>query len=87
LLEQQTIGIFKHDEYTHETIQSNGILYPTKSIEGGREKRFARDVQHYYYVVRFLCSDHTKHKSWTNVCVTSVHYLWYSAGQKSSTSI
>lgn len=40
-----------------------GILYPTKSIEGGREKGFARDMQRHYYVVRFLCSDHTKYKS------------------------
>jgi hypothetical protein len=39
LLERQTIGIFKHDEYTHETIQSNGILYPTKSIEAGKDEK------------------------------------------------
>ena len=40
-------------------------FYPTqiKAEREGREKGFVRDMQRHYYVVRFLCSDHTKHKS------------------------
>ena len=64
LLERQMIDIFKHDKYTRETTSSSGI-FPTQinTEREEREKKFARDVQRHYYVVRFLCSDHTKHKS------------------------
>lgn len=51
-LEWQTTDTFKHDEYTDETIQSNGILYPTKAIEAGKGEK--RDLYAIYSVIIML---------------------------------